>query len=447
MKYNFENIAAVVKGKILQKNNNPDIAHLLLDSRKIIFPKSSIFLALKGPRRDGHLFIQEVYQKGIRNFIVNQELNVKEFPEANIIIVRDTLHALQLLAMYHRKQFSIPVIGITGSNGKTIVKEWLNQLLEEDFSIVRSPKSYNSQIGVPLSVWQMNESHELAIFEAGISESGEMGNLEKIIQPTIGVFTNIGEAHSEGFINLRQKVNEKQQLFIHADIFIYCKDNPDLQEAVATLWQQLHKRDDKTFSIFSWSTIGEASLQVVSILKEGEYSIISAVRETETMQITIPFTDNASIENAIHCWCVLLQLNIPSSTIQQRMYNLATVAMRLELKNGINNCSIINDSYSADLSSLKIALDFLMHQQQHSKRTVILSDILQSGKSEKELYLEVAQALEQRHVNRFIGIGQKISQHQSLFESNGSMETSFYDSVDDFKKSSMIFIVRMKPSY
>ncbi|MGZ5133914.1 MAG: bifunctional UDP-N-acetylmuramoyl-tripeptide:D-alanyl-D-alanine ligase/alanine racemase [Flavitalea sp.] len=442
MKYHLENIAVVVKGKFLLRNSNPLIEHLLLDSRKIIFPQSSLFIALKGSRRNGHLFIQELYEKGVRSFIVGQEIDTMAVPEANVIMVKDPLHALQLLAIHHRKQFSIPVIGITGSNGKTIVKEWLNQLLEEEFNIVRSPKSYNSQIGVPLSVWQMNEMHELAIFEAGISESGEMSNLQKIIQPTIGIFTNIGEAHSEGFINLRQKINEKLQLFTHVNTLVYCRDNQALHEAVAMLWQQLHRRGDKTFSIFNWSVSSEATLQIQKILKDEGQSIITASRDTENFQVTIPFTDDASIENAIHCLCILLELKIPQAEIQQKMPRLSTVAMRLELKNGINNCSIINDSYSADLSSLKIALDFLMHQQQHAKRTVILSDILQSGKVEKELYHEVARALEQRKVNRFIGIGRKISRYKSVFEEVGSLELSFYDSVDDFKKNFQHFYCR-----
>ena len=435
MKYYIENIASVIKGRFLYKNGNPVVEHLLLDSRKVSFPQSSIFIALKGPRRDGHSFISELYDKGIRNFIVEQEISNDTLPEANIILVKHTLAALQALAVYHRKQFTIPVIGITGSNGKTIVKEWLNQLLEQQFNIVRSPKSYNSQIGVPLSVWQMNQSHDLAIFEAGISESGEMSNLEKIIQPTIGVFTNIGEAHSEGFINIRQKINEKLQLFTHVDTLIYSKDDPALHEAVATLWQQLHRRGDKTFTIFNWSVGGDAELQIQTIYKDENQSLITAIWQSQTLQVTIPFTDSASIENAIHCWCVMLQFKIAHTIIQQKMQQLAVVAMRLELKNGINNCSIINDSYSSDLSSLKIALDFLMNQQQHTKRTVILSDILQSGKAEKELYQEVAHALEQRKVNRFIGIGKKITQHRSVFETIPSLEISFCDSVEDFKQN------------
>ena len=442
LKYNLENIATIIKGKFLQQKDNPSVEHLLFDSRKVIFPATSLFFALRGPRRNGHIFIPELYQKGVRNFIVDEQTDPADIPEANIILVKNSLTAFQLLAASHRKQFNIPVIGITGSNGKTIVKEWLNQLLEEHFNIVRSPKSYNSQIGVPLSVWQMNHVHELAIFEAGISESGEMSNLEKIIQPTIGIFTNIGEAHSEGFISLRQKINEKLQLFTHVDTLIYCKDDPGIHEAVATLWQQLHKRGDKAFSIFNWSAVGDAALQVQTIYREDSNTTITATWQSETIQVTIPFSDNASIENAIHCWCVLLQLKIPHTEIGQKMQRLATVAMRLELKNGINNCSIINDSYSADLSSLKIALDFLMHQQQHPNRTVILSDILQSGKAEKELYREVAAALEQRKVNRFIGIGKKISQHRSVFEAIPSIEVSFYDSVDDFKKNFQQFYWR-----
>ena len=427
---------------MLRQKDNSFIEHILFDSRKIIFPQTSLFVALSGPRRNGHSFLPELYQKGVRNFLVSREVNPEEFKDANIVLVKDTLAAFQALAAYHRKQFKIPVIGITGSNGKTIVKEWLNQLLEDQFNIVRSPKSYNSQLGVPLSVWQINESHELGIFEAGISESGEMGRLEKIIQPTIGIFTNIGEAHSEGFINLRQKINEKLQLFTHVETLIYRRDDPALREAVATLLQQLHMRSDKTFSILDWSIGGEAALQVTTIIEKEGHSIVTASWREQTLNIKIPFTDNASVENAIHCWCVMLHLDIPHTTIQQKMLRLATVAMRLELKNGINNCSVINDSYSADLSSLKIALDFLMHQQQHPKRTVILSDILQSGKADKELYHEVAQDLQQRKINRFIGIGKRIGLHKTAFQAVPSLELSFYDSVEDFKNNFQHFSCR-----
>jgi alanine racemase len=432
VKYFIENIASIIKGRMLLAHDNALIEHLLIDSRKLIFPQTSLFFALKGPRRDGHTYIDHLYQKGVRNFVVSDLADTGRIPEANVLLVSDTLQALQTLVASHRKQFTIPVIGITGSNGKTIVKEWLNQLLEERYTIIRSPKSYNSQIGVPLSVWPMNEQHDLAIFEAGISQPGEMDRLQKIIQPTMGIFTNIGEAHSEGFVNLRQKVNEKLRLFTHVDTLIYCKDDPEINRGVAGLWQQLP--NNKRFEIFSWSVVTDATLQVHSIAKEGEKTIITARYQHETIAITIPFTDNASVENAIHCWCMLLHLQVPQAVIERSMLQLGPVAMRLELKKGINNCSIINDSYSADLSSFNIALDFLGQQQQHPKRTVILSDILQSGRSEKDLYTEVARSLQQRQINRLIGIGERIIHHQNIFQAAGIPELTFYATVEAFKK-------------
>jgi alanine racemase len=432
VKYFIDNIASIIKARWLVQCNNALIEQLLIDSRKLIFPQTSLFFALKGPRRDGHSFLTQLYNKGVRNFVVSETVDASALPEANILQVTDPLQALQTLVASHRKQFNLPVIGITGSNGKTIVKEWLNQLLEERFTIIRSPKSYNSQIGVPLSVWPLNEQHELAIFEAGISQTGEMEQLQKIIQPTIGVFTNIGEAHSEGFVNGRQKVNEKLQLFRHVQTLIYCQDDPEINSGVAGLWQQLP--NNKRFEIFNWSMVTEATLQIRLVVKEGARTTITASYKGQEISIVIPFTDNASVENAIHCWCVLLHLQVPQAEIEQQMQQLGPVAMRLELKKGINNCSIINDSYSADLSSFTIALDFLSQQQQHGKRTVVLSDILQSGRSEKDLYAEVARLLQQRQVNRLIGIGERISHHQNIFQLAGLPEMAFYSSVDAFIK-------------
>jgi alanine racemase len=432
VKYFIDNIASIVKARWLAQRDNALIEQLLIDSRKLIFPQTSLFFALKGPRRDGRDYIAQLYRAGVRNFVVSDSIDASSLPEANILQVTDPLQALQTLVASHRKQFNLPVIGITGSNGKTIVKEWLNQLLEERFAIIRSPKSYNSQIGVPLSVWPLNEQHELAIFEAGISQTGEMEQLQKIIQPTIGVFTNIGEAHSEGFVNARQKVNEKLQLFRHVQTLIYCQDDPEINSGVASLWQQLP--NNKRFEIFNWSMVTEATLQIRLVAKEGAKTTITASHKQEEISIVIPFTDNASVENAIHCWCVLLHLQVPQAEIEQQMQQLGPVAMRLELKKGINNCSIINDSYSADLSSFNIALDFLSQQQQHGKRTVVLSDILQSGRSEKDLYAEVARLLQQRQVTRLIGIGERISHHQVIFQSAALPEMAFYSSVDAFIK-------------
>lgn len=431
MSYTIQQIAQVLKSKSPVTGEGL-IDHILTDSRQLTFPATTIFFALKGARRDGHIFIEELYEKGVRYFVISDPVNQDAFPDAVFIEVSNTLIALQTLAGFQRKQFNIPVIGITGSNGKTIVKEWLSQLLHDDYRILRSPKSYNSQIGVPLSVWPLNESHQLAIFEAGISQSGEMERLKKVIEPTIGIFTNIGSAHSEGFLNNRQKVNEKLRLFTDVSYLIYCKDDPEVQQAVAALWQQLSKGQGTPFTIINWSTVSEASLQILTLYKDEGKTLISAVWKGETIDVSIPFTDAASIENAIHCWCLLLHLGISSAIIKKRMAQLIPVAMRLELKKGINHCSIINDSYSADLNSLKIALDFLTQQRQQEKSTVILSDILESGLPEKELYQQVAAALQQRQVTRLIGIGERITLNRGLFDQVQGMETLFFKTTENF---------------
>jgi Alr-MurF fusion protein len=423
VKYFIQHINTIVSGEFLSFHQNDLIEHLLADSRRLIFPNTTIFFALSGPRRNGNQFIEELYNRGVRNFIVSNKLDVAHFKDANIILVKDSLAAFQQLSIFHRSQFDIPVIGITGSNGKTIVKEWLNQLLEDEYNIVRSPRSYNSQIGVPLSVWQMNESHELAIFEAGISQPGEMKKLEKIIQPTIGIFTNIGEAHSEGFKNLQNKIEEKIRFFKNASVLIYNSDDGNISKAVS---------GNKSIELFSWGKNKDAKIRVKKINKLDFNTTVDIVYNKEKFSFVIPFTDDASIENAITCICTLLYLKIPFEKILEKLLQLSPVAMRLELKSGINNCSVINDSYSADINSLKIALDFMLQQQQHKKRVVILSDILESGKEEKKLYQEIAQLLQQKKVNRLIGIGEKITANKEAF--NHLDETDFYSSIDNFKK-------------
>jgi alanine racemase len=426
--YSIEQIAEIVSAEfLLHEKSGTLIEHLLLDSRKLLFPESSIFFALDGPRRKGLSFVRDLYNKGVRDFVISEPAGLgamEMYPGSNFLLVSDVLSALHSLAAFHRKQFSIPVIGITGSNGKTIVKEWLYQLLQDDYTIVRSPKSYNSQIGVPLSVWQMNETHTLAIFEAGISQPDEMAKLEKIIQPSIGVFTNIGDAHGEGFSSVDQKIAEKLNLFVQSDIVIYGTGQPDLETGV----NQFVKRQgiEGQCKLFAWGKKESALLELLGIQKEKQQTIISALYHririndsksspSNPLSITIPFTDDASIQNAFTCWCVLLHLQIPTLDIQKRMLQLKAVEMRLELKQGINNCSVINDSYSADINSLTIALDFLVQQQQHPTRTLILSDILESGKTGVELYGAVASILQQKNIQRFIGIGPDIFKHQQVF--------------------------------
>lgn len=433
--YSPEQLAKIVKGKLIQKAADNNVEHIVLDSRKVSYSTHAVFFALKGVRRDGHHYIAELYQKGVRNFIVSDVPEEGAFDEANIIKVKDTVQALQLLAANHRSRFAIPVIGVTGSNGKTIVKEWLYQLMQPDYNIIRSPKSYNSQIGVPLSVWQMNEMHQLAIFEAGISQPDEMQNLQKIIQPTIGIFTNIGKAHGEGFLNIRQKINEKLKLFIHADIIIFCRDYLDINECLMTAKAQMKKADPdfEGLKTFSWSKNNlDADVQVKSIVKNSGLTHLVLEEKGEQFSFSIPFMDDASIENAIHCWMLMHYLGVAPAITAHRMLDLNRVAMRLEMNDAINNCSLINDSYNSDLNSLAIALDFLDQQKQHEKKTLILSDILESGVADEKLYRDVSQLVSSKGVDRLIGIGENISRQQALFTGNPRLTASFYPSTEDF---------------
>lgn len=401
MNYSISHIANIINAAASVVTDTT-IEHLLLDSRKIYSPASSLFFSIKGIRRDGHQFIPELYKRGVRDFVISSEIEVTVYPEANFLLVDDSLVALQQLAAYHRQQFNIPVIGITGSNGKTIVKEWLYQLLHEDYNIVRSPKSYNSQIGVPLSVWQMNEQHELAIFEAGISQQGEMLHLEKIIQPIIGILSNIGEAHSEGFNDAEHKFREKIALFKNCKTVIGRQiDFEGRRDVIDMLGSDL--------KVLTWGLGVSNDFDVVSIEKHGQGTSITIASQLGKGNINISFTDEASIENAINCFCVLLLLNVEPQTIAQRMNNLHPVNMRLELKKGINHCSIINDSYSADLSSLEITLNFLDQQSAGDKKTAILSDFLQSSLPDDVLYGQILESLYKHKVSRVIGIGEKIA--------------------------------------
>ncbi|MBK7406747.1 MAG: hypothetical protein IPJ40_00920 [Saprospirales bacterium] len=377
------------------------IDYLLHDSRQILFPDQSLFFALVGPRQDGHRFIREAYGAGVRNFVVSNPVDTGRFPEANFLKVDDTLRAMQVLAAYHRRQFSIPVIGITGSNGKTIVKEWLYQLLRDDFHMVRSPKSYNSQVGVPLSVWQMQTTHELALFEAGISQVGEMEHLAPVIAPTIGLLTNIGDAHNEGFPSQESKLREKLNLFQSASTIIYHRDNPMIDQVIREVYPDRR--------LFSWST---TSLEADLCIRDKQFHRTGARLEGdylgESFVADVPFRDEASLENALHCMAVLLILGYPVGEAARRLAFLEPVAMRLELKAGINNCTVINDAYNSDLTSLAIALHFLQQQSGHANRTLILSDILQSGEPGPELYQKVAELVKEQRVHSFIGIGKEV---------------------------------------
>ena len=424
MNYTVSSITSIVNGTLFGKgDSNILIKILLIDSRKISNAETSLFFALIGERHDGHNYIYDLYENGIRNFVVSSiPQNIDRFAGSNFILVKDTLIALQQLSAFHRQQFKIPIVGITGSNGKTIVKEWLYQLMREDKNIVRSPKSFNSQVGVPLSVWQISEEHSLGIFEAGISKPSEMKLLSNIIQPTIGIITNIGQAHDENFESQKQKVEEKLKLFLNSEVIIYCKDYTQIHNEI------INEEVFHETKAYTWSRKLRADLLIGRITKNDLDTDIQGVFKNDFIGISIPFTDEASIENAIHCWTVMLYLGYENNVIAERMRYLSPIAMRLELNEGINNCSIINDSYNSDLSSLVIALDFLNQQKQHPKKTLVLSDILQSGQTDESLYKEVANLINKKGISRLIGIGESISNQESQF----NIEKSFYKSTNDF---------------
>ena len=423
--YDIRTIADVTSGIFLKKKIlDTSIKYLLFDSRQVSFPSTSLFFAIQGERRDGHDFIKQLYDKGVYNFIVEKKIATRPFPKANFILVKKSVSALQQLALFHRNQFSLKSIGITGSNGKTIVKEWLLQFLQNDHQVVASPKSYNSQIGVPMSIFLIKKEHTLGIFEAGISTTNEMEFSEKIIQPEIGIFTNIGDAHSVGFKSIEEKLDEKLRLFKNCKTIIFCKDNDLVNERM----QQFGEK-----KLFSWSKKGKAKLQITSTSKQKQRTIINGIFNKKKISITIPFTDEASIENAIQCWAVLLFLKKKNPWIAKKIQQLRPVPMRLEIKEGVNNCIIINDSYNADLTALKIALNHLEQQGKLKERTIILSDILQVDMSTKKLYQTISRLIEDKNISKVIGIGQHVFSLKKYLDKK--IKTQFFKTTLDFLKT------------
>lgn len=428
MIYSISEIAKVLK---IKEVHNPDlsISHLLTDSREVFNPEQTLFFALKTPNNDGHKFVDELYILGVRNFVVQTiEPEWKNLKGINLLHVKDSLLALQKVATFHREHFNIPVIAITGSNGKTIVKEWIYQMLGSEKNITRSPRSYNSQLGVPLSVWQLNENSELGLFEAGISMPNEMTRLQKIIQPTIGVFTNIGDAHQENFRDLKQKCLEKLELFVNCDVIICEEGNKLLDECLdATCLSQ------KSFT-WSYNNRSASPLLILKVDKQEVRSFITYSFLGLPFTVELPFTDDASIENVTSTIAVALYLTSSLEMIQQKVKELEPVAMRLDVRRGKNNNIIVNDTYNSDINSLKIALSFLGQQsaEDSPKRTLILSDILQSGFSDEALYKSVSDLADSANIGRIIGIGHHISDQQKLF---ANIPHIFFDSTEDFISS------------
>jgi alanine racemase len=395
------------------------VKKILIDSRQYSAAGDTLFIALKSARNNGHNFINELYEKGVRNFLVSEKPNLSAYPLANFIVVEDTKFALQKIAQKHREKFNFPVIGITGSNGKTIVKEWLYQLLSPEYNIVKNPKSFNSQIGVPLSVWEMNFEHQLGIFEAGISQQNEMEALQNIIQPTISIITNIKTAHSENFLNSYEIAKEKIKLTKENSTLIYCKDYQEINDAI---------ENSKPLHLFNWSQKTKANLIINKIEKKKNSTQIKGICNNQFIETEIPFIDDASIENAINCWCVMLYLNYENSIINERFNNLQSVAMRLQMKEGINGCSIINDYYNSDLDSLEIALHYLKNQKRNSKKTLILSDILQSVKNPEQFYTKLNGLISISGIEKLICVGPELKARNAIFETK---EKLFFETTQD----------------
>ena len=427
MKYNISEIIAALGIKQKKTTHDSVITILLTDSRKISNPEQTLFFALTTKTNDGHNFINDLYLQGVRNFVVSTNYIISDtHTEANFLVVKTPLEALQKLVAYHRRKFDIPVIGITGSNGKTVVKEWLYQLLHYDYNIVRSPPSYNSQTGVPLSVCQLDDTATLGIFEAGISMPDEMECLEPVIYPTIGVFTKLGEAHQENFASMQQKCTEKLELFINSEVIIYNEDNPIISRCVENMALS-HKT-------FTWSRQNrESPLYISNIQSTDDKTIIKYSFLGYETDLEIPFIDGASIENAISSLATLLYMRVLPEDIKERMITLEPVAMRLDVRTGKNGCILINDTYNSDFNSIKIALEFQNQRKMDKplKKTLILSDVFQSGLLPKTLYRKVSEVVEQNSIDRIIGIGSDISQYSSVF----NMEKQFFNTTDDFIKS------------
>ena len=420
MFYSLEKVTALIGARRFG-NAEARIDWLLTDSRSLAFPETTLFFALRTPVGDGHKYIPDLYRRGVRNFVVGTVPDNYEtdYPNANFLRVLSPLKALQRLAERHREEYVLPVIGITGSNGKTVVKEWIYQLLMLSMNVTRSPRSYNSQVGVPLSVWLLDERSRIGVFEAGISQPGEMQALRAIIQPTIGVMTNIGPAHQENFSTIQEKCHEKLLLFKDAKVLIYNADEPVVAESV----------HDFGFGgqLFGWSRKDENATVFVRAIEptdDGQTRIAYFFNGTAA-EYTLPFADEASIQNSITALCVCLYLGLTPADIARRMALLEPVAMRLEVVQGVRGCTLINDAYNSDAAALDIALDFMNRrakEQAAKGRTLILSDIFQTGIPAEELYAKVADMLKSRGVERLIGVGPAISAAHTLF----SIKKSFY---------------------
>ncbi len=402
-------IIEIVGASSSEPSQNILISHLLTDSRKSSHPSSTLFIAIKGERHDGHHYIPKLIERGFRFFLVSTTYDLSLSDKRGVYIsVEDTLASLQQLAAHKRSLFQSPIVAITGSNGKTIVKEWLYYILSEKYAIVKSPKSYNSQLGVALSLWPLDHQHQAGIFEAGISERGEMKKLEKMISPTHGIITNIGSAHDEGFESRAQKVKEKLILFKNCKYLIYRKDHSLIDEHITN--------NNYAFEAVSWATDAtETDFHVTYHIKKST-THISLWKEGTSWNFQVPFIDKASLENITHCIVLCLQGGQRFQVLQERLSSLRAVDMRMALIQGINQCYLVNDVYNNDLVGLKMALDFASQQFIDKKHSLIISDFLETGSHEKQFLDELEKLLGDYHLHKVIGIGPVVSKQNFITE-------------------------------
>jgi len=419
--YTIAEIADIISGNIIG-DNTKTIDKISIDSRSLVLASKCLFFAINGHNNNAHDYIKPLYQRGFRCFVVERSfIDFSSCVKASFIFVDNSISALQALAKHKRSLFDYDVLAITGSNGKTIVKEYLFQILSPCMKVSRSPKSYNSQVGVPLSLWAIDSSSELAIIEAGISRNGEMEKHSNMIMPNEGIFTFLGNAHSENFVSLKEKLLEKLLLFKYTDTIYYCSDNIMLDSNMKTIYG-----DNK--NLISWSRTKKTQLQILQEQIIDDKCIVKAIYKRQEKNISIPFTDSASIDNVIHAWLYCLEKNINDEYLYKQIDKLSAVAMRMEIKDAVANCILINDYYNSDLDSLPIALDLLNQQAGNKKRCLVLSDFLQHSLSYSDLYSKVAKLLNEKKIDKLIGIGTHISKYAYLFDEN----SVFYPSTEDF---------------
>lgn len=430
MQYSAQQIASLLR---TTTPVNPDTAIdvLLTDSRSLTYPERTLFFALTTPSGDGHRYVAELYRRGVRNFVVRRRPDTADacYADANFFVVPDVKEALQRLARAHRDKFpGLPVIGITGSRGKTTLKEWLNHLLGSSMHTVRSPRSYNSQIGVPLSLWEISPEAELGIFEAGISEYGEMDTLRQMISPTLGIITNVGIEHADGFSSRSDKCDEKLRLFAECPLLIHSADDPLLAQRAAAAIPAERR--------LTVSRIGarEADIKIHTAIDRNSgvtHVRFASPRFDMDGDIDIPFTSEAAIDNASLSIATLMALGINPEDLSSRFSTMPHIDTRLNVVEGVNDCTLITDHYASDYQSLLSALDFMSRRRTPGTRaTVILPDMEASAPGDNAAIYENAARLLARHsIDRVIGIGADISSHAHMFD---MAEKQFYPTFADF---------------